>query len=634
MPSDSADSSCGEIGMTLRRKTTTFALGALLVLQFVALAWNGYWNSPTIDEPGHLQASLCIYHWGRYEVYAVNPPLVRLITGLPMSLLGLTPAVTFEDLDPASRWEFAAGYELFESKSDQAMNGLRWSRWSLIPFILMGTSLIFFWAKSLWGEWGGIVAATIWAANPMILGHGALITPDVVPAVAGWWAIFQLRQWLIAPTWHRSYWLGLFLGVALIAKFTWIAILPPCFLAFAAVHFLLDRERRDSLLAIGGKITLAASVALLVVNVAYGFDKTGTALGSIPMVSDAWKANESLTAGRVPPRQYPSDRRPPAVNRWSGTMLGNIPVPVPALYLQGIDVQKRDLEPARKWQSYLLGEWRDHGWWYYYLVAALVKEPVGFLMILAISLLTLTRGGASILSPTNLSARLEIGLLLVPALAAWLLVSSNTGFNHHYRYLIVALPGLAIVCGASVHGEWLGSGYRCRSLIAALVLLLITEVICACPAWLSFTNFAARTARSADFYLSDSNVDWGQDLMRLRQWQLNHPSDLPLYLMVFTFIHPESIEISHTALPPKVFVAADGRDPWLRNKIDVDHFPDGFYAVSTCASQGRMITIIDDRGTWHQTFLPRNFYEHAKTVATIGGTLTIQEYRRQRTPER
>ncbi|MBA3313809.1 MAG: hypothetical protein H0T47_11035, partial [Planctomycetaceae bacterium] len=56
-------------------------------------------------------------------------------------------------------------------------------------------------------------------------------------------------------------------------------------------------------------------------------------------------------------------------------------------YLLGFDLQKRDFEDYGQ-PSYLRGEWRGHGWWYYYLDGCLVKIPHGtqLLFVLAVAL--------------------------------------------------------------------------------------------------------------------------------------------------------------------------------------------------------------------------------------------------------
>ena len=52
--------------------------------------------------------------------------------------------------------------------------------------------------------------------------------------------------------------------------------------------------------------------------------------------------------------------------------------------ITGIDLQKWDFDRDRS--SYLRGEWRIGGWWYYYLYALLVKLPIGFLLLAVFSI--------------------------------------------------------------------------------------------------------------------------------------------------------------------------------------------------------------------------------------------------------
>jgi hypothetical protein len=55
-----------------------------------------------------------------------------------------------------------------------------------------------------------------------------------------------------------------------------------------------------------------------------------------------------------------------------------------------MDLQRVDLEAG--WLSYLHGQWRQGGWWHYYLYALAVKLPLGTLALL---LWALVRAGAA-----------------------------------------------------------------------------------------------------------------------------------------------------------------------------------------------------------------------------------------------
>lgn len=111
---------------------------------------------------------------------------------------------------------------------------------------------------------------------------------------------------------------------------------------------------------------LALTVALSIVNLGYGFDRTLTKLKDIRFVS-TWLAPPIGEATRVQ-------------NRFTQSMLGRLRIPLPVSFLQGIDVQKSDFECG--FRSYFGGTWKKGGWYYYYFVGFLVEEPIGFQLML------------------------------------------------------------------------------------------------------------------------------------------------------------------------------------------------------------------------------------------------------------
>jgi hypothetical protein len=115
---------------------------------------------------------------------------------------------------------------------------------------------------------------------------------------------------------------------------------------------------------------------------------------------------------------------------------------LPSDFLSGIDLQRKEFE--RGYPSYLRGQWRFGGWWYYYLYAMAVKVPLGLwgLVIWGIARAALARPGVGGNDPT----------VLVPAALILAFVSSQTGFNHHMRYVLPAFP-FVFVCAAGVGRE-------------------------------------------------------------------------------------------------------------------------------------------------------------------------------------
>src|SRR5258707_13717548 len=58
-------------------------IGALAI-DVVLLGWSALEHSPTWDEVGHLPAGVSHWRFQRFELYRVNPPLVRMVAALPV----------------------------------------------------------------------------------------------------------------------------------------------------------------------------------------------------------------------------------------------------------------------------------------------------------------------------------------------------------------------------------------------------------------------------------------------------------------------------------------------------------------------------------------------------------------------
>src|SRR5688500_3622201 len=68
----------------LRACALRYIPGVLLLLHGVLLAIAAAIDSPTANEPGHLVAGVATWQLGRFDLYPVNPPLVRLIAAAPL----------------------------------------------------------------------------------------------------------------------------------------------------------------------------------------------------------------------------------------------------------------------------------------------------------------------------------------------------------------------------------------------------------------------------------------------------------------------------------------------------------------------------------------------------------------------
>ena len=154
-------------------------------------------------------------------------------------------------------------------------------------------------------------------------------------------------------------------------------------------------------------------------------------------------------------------------------------------------------------RSYLLGQIRMHGWWYFFPVAFAVKTPIPFLL----------------LSLTSLGVLFVSGFRQrdwrLPALAgcaiAIMACAMTANLNLGVRHILVLYPLLALAA-ASIGG----AVRRSKTAMAAVVVLLgwqTVESVRVHPDYLPYFNQIA--GDHPEDVLVGSDLDWGQDLMRL-----------------------------------------------------------------------------------------------------------------------
>ena len=273
------------------------------------------------------------------------------------------------------------------------------------------------------------------------------------------------------------------------------------------VHFRV-KSVRSHRLALVVQLLVAVTLAVFVLNLGYGFSGSFRRLRDYRFVS--------CTFSGIPPRFPVASRE--GGNLFADSALGDLRVPLPKDYLLGIDLQKSEFED-KKW-SYLAGEWRFGGWWYFYLYAAAIKEPIGTWVL---TFLALCRGRVS--SSRTSPLRFEL-MLLLPLAAVIVVVSSQTGFSHHPRYSLLAYPYWFILVSRVA---FLFRRRTCAVqavIVGSVLLSTVSSVICY-PHSLSYFNESVGGPRNGHYFLGardiDSCLDWGQDLLYLKDWCARHP---------------------------------------------------------------------------------------------------------------
>ncbi len=585
-----------------RRRRAGHLACCLLAVHAGLLAWSATRHSPAIDEVGHLAAGLSHWHTGQFDLYRVNPPLVRLVATAPLALVGLREPELQLSYDPPHRPEFVLGRAFVSERGERAFWYFTVARWACLPFSLLAGWLCFHWGRELYGPRAGLLALALWCFCPLVLANAQLITPDTGGAAFGLLACYLFWRWFRDPSWVGAYWLGMGLGVALLCKTTWVFLFllwPLSWLGLRACQRPWPGRREWG--RQGGQLLAALLLSVGVVNLGYLLEGSFLPLGDYPFTSKA------LTVSRGGQFQ----------NRFAGTWARGVPVPLPRNFVSGIDVQKRDFE-SRFW-SYLGGEWRQEGWWHYYLYGLGVKWPLG-----TWALLLLATGSAAFLRFPSATWRDE-ALVLLPGLALFALVSSQTGFNHHLRYVLPTLPFLFTWMGRLAEGlAW--EKTRLGALFVAVALLAsIGSSLRAYPHSTSYFNELAGGPMNGHAHLVDSNIDWGQDLLELKRWLDQHPESKPLGLAYFGGIDPRAGGIEF-ALPPRGVTAPV--DLVRPEAASLGPRP-GWYAVSVTLLRGYRFGVPDGKGGMHYLDGPcYTYFLHFEPAARAGYSIYVYHLER------
>ena len=183
---------------------------------------------------------------------------------------------------------------------------------------------------------------------------------------------------------------------------------------------------------------------------------------------------------------------------------------LPDAYLLGLS---HTLASAQARPTYMLGEWSVQGWPAYFPLAFALKTPLATLALLLAGVVALARGR---LRPRHHA--LYAGVLVFAATYGGysLLSHLNIGERHLLPLypLVFAFAGAAIVSARRFAG---------KAVLGALLAWLAAANLRCFPNYLAYFNEVIPAARLAGSrltepyqYLADSNLDWGQDLLRLR----------------------------------------------------------------------------------------------------------------------
>ncbi len=211
-------------------------------------------------------------------------------------------------------------------------------------------------------------------------------------------------------------------------------------------------------------------------------------------------------------------------------------------FREGVREQLRHSASGHGVPAYLFGHTSDDGMWYFFPVALVLKTPIAFHVLALIALygyVATRKGGGSVLtSPLRF---LVVGILV------YLAVLMRSNLDIGVRYALAVMPSIVILVAVGLARVWERTRLAARATIIAFTVASVASPLVRYPWFLSYITewVPPRTSHTA---MVDSNLDWGQGLLALRDFMRDEHVD-GVYLAYFGSALPEGYGIRYSPLP-------------------------------------------------------------------------------------
>ena len=514
-------------------------LAVLPLIQMTSLRHKGL----TTDEPLH-------YQYG-YRVLNGSPQRTGAINSSTMPFSSLH-AMTSENLAVfAQPW----GISLDTSWSGQVKRG----RYATIALSLLLALYVLKWSYELYGRNGALLSLSLYVFDPNLLAHGQLVTADLPAALMTTMALYHFWHFLKLGGRRRALFSAVTLGLSQLAKYSCV-YLYPIFLVIAPIYYRFTTTtevakpgRKHSLTWNLRRwfiaIVFFAAVSIVTINLGFDFNGIGTPLSGYTSKDPFFKKLQAMP------------------------IVGNLPLPLPVPYIQGLDLVKFEERMGQAWGNiYMAGHLRVnrhdgtlHGFPGYYFYAAFFKVPIAKQIIFLVALFGyFSRRG----QPAAQGLRREEVFLLVPILFYWIYFNFFFNAQIGIRHVLPVFALATIFCG-----RFLAAPESKLRRYIALILVVWTAVsaLSYYPHFISYFNEFVPDRKLAYRHLADSNLDWRGNEWYLREYLRHHPG---------VIVDPRKPQAGRIVVPVNALVGVI-RSPeeyrWLREHFTpVDHIAYSF----------------------------------------------------------
>jgi dolichyl-phosphate-mannose-protein mannosyltransferase len=473
------------------RKSLAISAVAFLLFSLAAELWLSIQHeTQTWDEACHIFAGYSYWTRGDFAVNPEHPPFVKLLAALP--LLSMTLKAPPRERIFSKEEDFIGAKQFVYSNDAEKI--LFRTRITAALLTLALAVLVFLAAREMFGFLPAILALTVFAFEPNILAHGALVTTDMGLSCFLFATVYAFYRYLTKPSVARLSLVGLAAGLSLAAKHSGILIFP--ILIALAIYELSrmprstasSRARRPVNMArLAGALVAVVLIAVFILWASYGFHfhpRLGVD-AEARVVDYSARLNSQLQKALI------TD-----FVRWRL---------LPESYLYGLaDVGIT----AGFSHTYLFGKVYPHGQWFYFPAAFLIKSTITLIMFLLMLPFAIVLRGAK--------HRRELWFMTIPP-AIYFAVAISSGMNIGVRHILPIYPFLMVLAGWAA-AQFAFHRRRWEWIVGLVLACGVVSSLRAFPTYIPYANELWGGPSNTYKYLSDSNVDWGQQLKSVKTY--------------------------------------------------------------------------------------------------------------------
>jgi len=499
----------------MKKLVPLFAI-LLVILMLILATISQKQESAIMDEVAHIPAGYSYLTQKDMRLNPEHPPLLKDLSAIPLLFI---KGIKFPDNlkswkdEVNSQWDF--GFNFLYNSNNDADKIIFTSRLPMLLLLILLGFFIYRWTKELYGKLAALMAVFLFAFSPTFIAHGRYVTTDVGAAFAFFIAAYFFIKWIKNSTEKNLILAGIFFGIAQLIKFSLILLIPYFVILLLIWIYIKWRENKQCLF----RLLIVNCLSLIVILI----------IGYI-LVYPVYFFHTS---------NYPIQKQISDTN-FISSQFPFKPIHKALMWM----VEKPILRPYAQYflglfmvfqratggnTTFFLGDVTNKGWKSYFPIVYTIKEPLALHVLTIIALLFLAWGGKKEIwkrlfksFPDFLKRNFtEIAMLIF--LAVYWGASITSNLNIGVRHILPTFPFVYILIAGQIkrifnHIHNKKVFVVCGSALGFLLFWYALSSLSIFPNYLTYFNELVGGAKNGYIYVTDSNLDWGQDLKKLAKW--------------------------------------------------------------------------------------------------------------------